>query len=86
MTGGQLPNSKECNSTLMSETRRETLTPNPKECHSTLTSAIREDIPLPLYLFLYSLGIEYDFKIAPGRLANGTLKIQNDGLNINRKL
>ena len=36
--GGQLPNSNECNSTLTSATRGETLTPNPNECNSTLTS------------------------------------------------
>ena len=35
---GQLPNPNECNSTLTSATRGETLTPNPNECNSTLTS------------------------------------------------
>ena len=44
---GQLPNPNECNSTLTSETRGETLTPNPNECHSTLASAIRG-----IYLFI----------------------------------
>ena len=38
---GQLPNPNECNSTLTSETRGETLTRNPNECHSTLTSETR---------------------------------------------
>ena len=32
--GGQLPNSNMCNSTLTSETGRETLTPYPNECNS----------------------------------------------------
>ena len=36
--GGRLPNPNECNSTLASATREETLTPNPNECNSTLTS------------------------------------------------
>ena len=36
--GGQLPNPNECNFTLTSATREETLTPNPNECNSTLTS------------------------------------------------
>ena len=36
--GGQLPYSNECNSTLTSETRGETLTPNSNECNSTLTN------------------------------------------------
>ena len=36
--GGQLPNPNECNSTLTSATRGETLTPNPNKCNSTLTS------------------------------------------------
>ena len=36
--GGQLPYPNECNSTLTSATRGETLTPNPNECNSTLTS------------------------------------------------
>ena len=35
---GQLPNPNECNSTLTSATRGETLTPNPNVCNSTLTS------------------------------------------------
>ena len=35
---GQLPNPNECNSTLTSRTRGETLTRNPNECNSTLTS------------------------------------------------
>ena len=34
MGGGQLPNPNECNSTLTSATRGETLTPNPNECNS----------------------------------------------------
>ena len=41
MIGGQLPNPNECNSTLMSETRGETLTPTPNECNSSLTSGTR---------------------------------------------
>ena len=36
--GGQLPDPNECNSTLTSATREETLTPNPNECNCTLTS------------------------------------------------
>ena len=36
--GGQLLNPNECNSTLTSGSRGETLTPNPNECSSTLTS------------------------------------------------
>ena len=36
--GGQLLNPNECNSTLTSATREETLTPNPNECNSTLMS------------------------------------------------
>ena len=36
--GGQLRNPNECNSTLTSATREETLTPNPDECNSTLTN------------------------------------------------
>ena len=36
--GGQLPDPNECNSTLMSATRKEMLTPDPNECNSTLTS------------------------------------------------
>ena len=35
------PNPNECNSTLTSATRGETLTPNPNECNSTLTSGTR---------------------------------------------
>ena len=31
---GQLPNPNECNSTLTSATRGETLTPNPDKCNS----------------------------------------------------
>ena len=38
--------------------------PNPNECHSTLTSAIRRIYPC-LYIYIYSLGIEYDFKTSP---------------------
>ena len=53
---------------LTSETRGEKLTPNPNECHSTLTSAIRGIYPYPLYI--YSLGIEYNFKKAPGGVRN----------------
>ena len=33
---GQLPDPNECNSTLTSETSRETLIPDPNECHFTL--------------------------------------------------
>ena len=33
--------------------------PNPNECHSTLTSAISP------YIYIYSLGFEYDFLTAP---------------------
>ena len=62
--GSQLPNPNECNSTLTSETRGETLSSNPNECHSMLTSAIRE-IYSCLYVYIYSLGIEYDFLTAP---------------------
>ena len=62
--GGQLPDPDECNSTLTSETRGKMLTPNPNECHSTLTSAIRGIYPC-LYIYIYSLGTEYDFKTAP---------------------
>ena len=36
--GGQLPDPNECNSTLKSATREETLTPNLNEWNSTLTS------------------------------------------------
>ena len=36
--GAQLPNPNECNSTLTSAMREETLTPNPNECNSTLRS------------------------------------------------
>ena len=43
----------ECNSTLTSETRGETLTPNPNEYHSTLTSAIRRIYPLLLKIFTF---------------------------------
>ena len=39
--GGQLPNPNRCNSTLTSETRRETLTPNRNECNYTLASGTR---------------------------------------------
>ena len=46
--GGQLPNPTECNSTLTSATRGETLTPNPNECNSTLTS-VSGGFLLPLY-------------------------------------
>ena len=35
---GQLPNPNECNSTLTSGVREETLTPNPNKCNSTVTS------------------------------------------------
>ena len=42
--GGQLPNPSECNSTLTSETRGETLT---HECNSTLTSGIK-NTPTPI--------------------------------------
>ena len=35
---GQLPNPNECNSTLTSATKEDTLTPNPNEYNSTLTS------------------------------------------------
>ena len=62
MTGDQLPHPNECNSTLMSGTRGETLTPNPNECHSMLTSAIRGIYSCPsIYIYQYSLAIEYDF-------------------------
>ena len=37
--GGQLPNPNECNSTLMSAAREETLTLNPNECNSTLITS-----------------------------------------------
>ena len=39
--GGQLPNPNECNSTLTSATRGETLTLNLNKCNSTLTSGSR---------------------------------------------
>ena len=61
---GQLPNPNECNSTVTSETRGETPAPNPNECHSTLTSLIRGIYSCP-YIYIYSLGIEYDFSTAP---------------------
>ena len=38
--GGQLPNPNECNSTLTSATRGDTLTPNSNERNSTLTSGM----------------------------------------------
>ena len=38
--GGQLPDPNECNSTLTSGTKEETLTPNCNECDSTLRSGI----------------------------------------------
>ena len=41
--GQQLPDPNECNSTLTSETREETLTPNPNEYNSTPTSGTREE-------------------------------------------
>ena len=43
--GSQLPNPNECNSTLTSATRGETLTPNPNECNSTLTSGTKNIYP-----------------------------------------
>ena len=46
--GGQLPKPNECNSTLTSATRGETLTPNPNECNSTLTSGTKG-----IYRYLY---------------------------------
>ena len=46
--GGQLPNPNECNSTLTSATRGETLTPHPNECNSTLTS-----VSTGIYPYLY---------------------------------
>ena len=62
--GGQIPNPNECNSMLTSETRGETL--NPDECHSTRKRVIRGIYPcLYLYLYIDSLGIEYDFSTAP---------------------
>ena len=57
MIGDQLPHPNECNSMLMSGTRGETQTPNPNKYDSMLTSAISGYI----YLYQYSLGIEYDF-------------------------
>ena len=48
----QLPNPNECDSTLTSGTRGETLTPNPNECHSTLTSVIKGIYPCP-YIYIY---------------------------------
>ena len=42
--GGQLPNPSECNSTLTSATRGETLT---HECNSTLTSGIKNTPTYP---------------------------------------
>ena len=62
MIGDQLPHPNECNSTLMSGTRGETLTPNANECHFMLTSAIRGIYLFPyIYIYQYSLGIEYGF-------------------------
>ena len=46
--GGQLPNPNECNSTLTSAARGETLTLNPNEYNSTLTSGTRG-----IYRYLY---------------------------------
>ena len=51
MIGDQLPHPNECNSTLMSGTRGETLTPNPNDCHSMLTSAIRGYTPVPISIY-----------------------------------
>ena len=46
--GGQLPYPNECNSTLTSATRGETLILNPNKCNSTLTSGTRG-----IYRYLY---------------------------------
>ena len=46
--GGQLPDPNECNSTLTSETRGETLTPNPNEGNSTLASGIKNIYSYPI--------------------------------------
>ena len=45
--GDQLSNPNECNSTLTSATRGDTLTPNPNECNSTLTSGAKNVYPYP---------------------------------------
>ena len=56
--GGQLPNPNECNSTLTSATRGETLTPYPNECNSTLTSEISGGTA-PTYTIYTSVGVNY---------------------------
>ena len=64
---------------LTSATRGETLTPNPNECHSTLTSAIRELIyPYPL-IYIYCLGIEYDFKYSPSQTEKSNWEPRSQG-------
>ena len=61
--GGQLPNpnecnsdtnADECNSTLTSAKRGETLTTNPNECNSTVTSAILILTQTSAILIIYS--------------------------------
>ena len=53
--GGQLPNPNECNSTLTSGVREETLTPNPNECNSTLTSGTSGGAAPPVQYILIDI-------------------------------
>ena len=62
--GGQLTNTNECNSTLTSATREETLTPNPNACNSTLTSGTSGAQPPPIPYILYHIYI-YTYHFPP---------------------
>ena len=55
--GHPTPNPNECNSTLTSATRGETLTPNPNECNSTLTSGTSVMMNLSPVQKLYQMGL-----------------------------